>query len=443
MRQWLRAFTIYTDPRVISVFFLGFSSGLPFLLILATFSVWLAESGISKTQIGVLAWVTIPYSLKFVWAPLIDHIEIPFICRLLGKRRGWMLTSQLFLMVSLIMLGLTDPATNMLKTIFWAFMVGMSSATQDVVIEAFRIEILPRNRTGYGAGASVLGYRVGMLISGAGALYLAAYFKSWAVTYALMSACVTVGIVSVLLSKEPLHTKRKHPLTVSGMPLTPLKSLSRQFDHILLQPFRNFIQSGQWVLVLPFILFFKIGDTVLNTMSMPFLIEIGFSKVEIAHVAKTFGISAMVLGGALGGVLLNKYSLRWNLILCTTLQLIAGGFFMMQANMGHHIPFLFMTMGVENLTCGLSQVALISYLSSLCEQPNTATHYALLSSLASFCRVALSMSAGWLADQLHWSHFYSLITLGCLPALFVVLVFSSHFKSLSLHEIESDMPQAI
>lgn len=434
MRRWIKALTIYADPRVFSIFFLGFSSGLPFLLILATLSVWLAEANISKTQIGILAWVTIPYSFKFMWAPLVDHFKIPYLSRFLGQRRGWILSSQVFLIIALLLLGFTNPKENLFITAACAFLVGICSASQDIAIEAYRIEILPRSLIGYGASASVLGYRLGMLVSGAGALYLAAFFESWAITYTLMACCVLIGVIAILLSHEPQknRTRRSQALPYKGLQTD--KNLSKRFDAILIQPFIYFIKRGDWVLILPFILLYKVGDTVLNTMSMPFLIEIGFSKVEIAHVAKTFGISAMIMGGIIGGILSHKFSLRQNLIFCTTLQLTASAFFMMQASMGHNIPFLFITMGVENLACGMSQVALISYLSTLCQQPNTATHYALLSSFASFSRVILSTAAGWLADQTVWSKFYIVISFGCLPALLIVLLASQHFNNLYIHK---------
>lgn len=432
VNRWLRTLNGYFEPRVVSIFFLGFSSGLPFLLILATFSVWLAESGISKTQIGILAWVTLPYSLKFLLAPFVDRYQIPFMCRFFGQRRGWMLTSQLCLMVVLVLLGVSNPSENLLLTSIFALTVGICSATQDIVIEAFRIEVLPKSWVGYGAGASVLGYRLGMLVSGAGALYLATFLESWAITYAIMAGFVLVGIIATLMSKEPKHKKKSllHKSTIS-LALNQNKGGFHQLETLFLQPLLHFIKRKDWILILPFIVMYKVGDTVLNSMSMPFLIEIGFSKVEIAHVAKTFGISAMVIGGLIGGIFLTKYSLRRNLIICTSLQVIASIFFLLQAIMGHHVPFLFITMGIENLTCGLGQVALITYLSTLCEQPNTATHYAMLSSFASFSRVILSMIAGWLADQLIWPDFFTVITLGCLPGLLVLLIFNHHFTASS------------
>lgn len=432
MTNWLKALVLYKDPRILGIFFLSFSSGLPFLLILSTLTVWLTESGITKTQIGLLAWVTIPYSFKFLWAPFIDSYQIPFLCRVLGKRRGWMVFSQLMLFISLISLGLTNPQESILKTSICALIVGFFSATQDISIEAYRIEALPRRMIGHAASTSVLGYRMGMLFSGAGALYVAAFFNSWAISYTIMACSMFVGIIATLMSPEP---KRKNVSQELHMQLylkntSPFQLFKDRLESVLISPFKSFIQGKNWITVIPFILFFKIGDTVLNTMSMPFLIEMGFSKVELAHVAKTFGISAMIFGGILGALLLNRFPLRFNLMICTSLQIMASSFFMIQAHLGYDLSMLFVTMGIENLACGMSQVALIAYLSSLCQQPHTGTHYAVVSSFASFSRVTLSCCAGWLADQISWFEFYQYVSFACLPTFLLLLFFTSHFKKL-------------
>jgi len=438
MKSWIQAASLYRDPKVFGILLLGFSSGIPFLLILSTLSVWLAEVGTTKTQIGLLAWVTLPYAFKFIWAPFVDSHKVPLFCTFFGQRRGWLLFSQCMLMATLIGLGCTDPANNMLATTGLAFLVGFFSATQDIVIEAYRIEALPREYRGVGAGASVLGYRLGMLMAGAGALYIAHYF-SWKTSYFFMGLCIVVGILTSLLSPEPTVSSRSR---VHGRLQSAYLNASDFGDSVnfqglyglawfrkaILEPLLLLARKHGFSVIIPFLLFYKIGDTILNTMSMPFLIEIGFSKVEIAQVAKTFGITAMIVGGVIGGVLLSKQTLRHNLMLCAGLQLIASFLFMIQAMMGYNLGFLFMTVGVENLACGMSQAALLAYLSSLCMAPHTATHYALLSSFASFSRIGLSMIAGWVAEHLAWSQFYGVTMLGCVPAIILLLVARKHFE---------------
>jgi len=341
-----------------------------------------------------------------------------------------LLFSQTMLMAALIGLGCTDPASDMLATTGFAFLVGVFSATQDIVFEAYRIEVLPPHHRGVGAGASVLGYRLGMLVAGAGALYIAHYF-SWKTSYFFMGLCIMVGILTSLLSPEPTVTSRHHASinTSDASDFETQQTLYglSWFKRAIIGPLLLLVRKHGVSVVIPFILFYKIGDTILNTMSMPFLIEIGFSKIEIAHVAKTFGISAMIVGGLVGGLLLSRQTLRQNLILCAGLQLVASFLFMIQAVMGYNLGFLFLTVGVENLACGMSQAALIAYLSSLCIAPYTATHYALLSSFASFSRIGLSMIAGWFAEHMAWSQFYGMITVGCLPAIVLLLVTRRHF----------------
>lgn len=401
------------DPRqweagIYSIFFLGFASGLPFLLILSTLSVWLAETGISKTLIGLFAWVSVPYALKFLWGPLVDRYKIPFLYKHFGLRRSWLLVAQFCLAIAVIALGNADPVNNLILTMIFALLVGIFSAIQDITAEAYRIEILPRAKVGAGASASVLGYRLGMLCSGAGTITIAAITGSWSVAYTATALFIMVGIIATLLSREPQVNRAAKQLTI-------LRSL------------KSFVNTREWMIIVPFILSYKVSDTILNAMNMPFLLEIGFSKLEIAYVAKTFGICAMILGGAVGGLCLLRQSLRQNLFTCVVLQAFASSLFILQAHVGHNLSTLFFVMGVENFVCGMSQVALISYMSQLCSLQNTAFHYAILSSFGSFVRVGFSAVAGWLADKLGWTHFYSVVCISCVPSLFLLWFCVKHF----------------
>lgn len=421
MRNWIRAVALYKEPHILSILLLGFSSGLPFLLTLATLHVRLSEVGVNKTTIGLFVFVTLPYTLKFLWAPIIDSWRVPFFSRFFGKRKGWMLVTQLFLMVSLVLLGLSDPSQNIWMTASAATLVAFCSATQDSVIEAYRVESLDIKTAGIGAGASVFGYRLGMWVSGAGALYLASYF-SWLATYSFMSFCVVIGIVATLLSHEP-----KHAILLEKTILS--RTLHTKFRTLVFFPMKTFIKREDWGIIILFILFYKFPDTVLNVMSVPFLLEIGFTKLEIANVAKFFGIGAMMCGGLIGGIFLIKKPLIETLFICSFLQIFSCVMFIIQAHLGHNILMLFATIGIENLACGMGTAAFITYLSSLCRMPHTATHYALLSSFGSLARVIFSSVGGWLADRLNWHDFYALSAILCLPLIILLFLKNTSFYS--------------
>ncbi|MBL0942677.1 MAG: MFS transporter, partial [Alphaproteobacteria bacterium] len=369
---------------------------------------------------------TLPYALKFLWAALIDNLRLPYLYGALGRRRSWMILSQLTLMISLAGLGLTNPAHNIFMTATLVFLVSLSAASQDAVIEAYRVEVFDKNQLGQGASASVLGFRLGMWVSGGGALYLAAIFKNWSLVYTLMAACVSIGIVATLFVSEPSLNNRANLKKFKASSFST-NNLKKFFHTRFKLSLTSFFNKEDWFLILAFIFLFKIGDTILNMMSIPFLFEIGFSKVEIAHIAKSFGIMAMIIGGIVGGFLLSYMSMVNNFLLCIILQIISCMLFMLQAYIGHHIGFLILTMGIENLACGISATTLVFYFSNLCHYPHTATHYALLSSFSSIARLGLSMLAGWLADALPWANFYALGAIGCLPCLMLLIYYQRHF----------------
>lgn len=395
----------------LTIFFLGFSSGLPFYLLVSTLSAWLVQSNISKTDIGIFFWVTITYSLKFLWSPLLETIKIPLIGNKMGRRKSWMFSSQIVLICLLIVLSKCNPKENLSIFMMFSFFIGFFSSIQDISIEAYRIEILSQEKVGMGASLSVLGYRLGMMFSGAGSLYVAEFF-GWEQAIQFVSFFVFVGLITTLSSREP-----------------SINFIEKKYSYkrLISQPLNSFIKNNNWMIILPFIMFFKFGDSILNAMSIPFLLEIGFSKMEIASVGKTFGISAMVLGTLLSGILLSKKSLRLCLILSIFLQILACMLFVVQANIGNSIIFLFITIGIENIASGISQVALITYLSRLCQNPYAGAQYALVSSYSSFSRVVLSFLAGFMADLLSWESFYILITAFCVPALLILIFAKRHF----------------
>ncbi|MGI4850380.1 MAG: AmpG family muropeptide MFS transporter [Janthinobacterium lividum] len=414
MLNFNRFTEIFKEKQILSIFFLGFSSGLPFLLTLATLHVWLSEGGASKTTIGLFVLITLPYSLKFLWAPFVDHLKIPYFTEKFGQRRSWMLISQFFVIISLLALGMTNPHANIIFTALAGVMVAFASATQDITFEAYRVEILKSHELGMGAGASMLGYRMGMWVSGAGALYLASYF-SWFVVYTFMACCVSIGMLTTLLSCEP----------VLSQDALKIKSISQTLLEKIKKSAASLFQRENWQIIVMYIIFYKVGDTILNVMTAPFLLETGFSKLEIAHVAKSFGIGAVILGGCIGSFTLTKKPLIDTLILCSLLQIFSCLMFALQAYVGYNLWMLFATIGIENLTCGIGTAAFIAYLSSLTRAPYTASHYALLSSIGSLARVSLSFFAGWSADHLEWVDFYLLTAAACTPG-FILLLFWAH-----------------
>jgi PAT family beta-lactamase induction signal transducer AmpG len=436
MANWFRTAALYKEPRILGILFLSFSSGLPFLLTLATLHVWLKEVGLSKTAIGLFALVTIPYSLKFLWAPLLEHIKFPFFCTILGRRKGWMLASQLLLIPALIVLGSSNPADHILITAMAALLVSFCSATQDIVVEAYRVELLAEHEIGIGAGMSNLGYRLGMWVSGAGALYLASQFE-WSLVYNFMAACMGVGIITTLLSHDPtvrldfdLRTSAKIVSLKKHRFVKTFQAFG-QIKESFAQTLRFLRDQQEWPLILLLICFYKLGHTALHIMSAPFMLEVGFSKLEIAHVGKSFGISAMIFGGLFAGMLLYHRPLRMVLLLCAGLQVMASFVFALQALVGHNIILLFGTIGLHNISCGMGSAAFITYLSLLSSHRYAATHFAVLTSFASLCRVLFSYGAGCVADHVTWVSYFIITALACCPFFLLVLTQAQHINRTS------------
>lgn len=424
IHSWKTSLLAFRDWRIITIFLFGFSSGLPFLLTLSTLTLWLKESGLNNRTIGLFVIATIPYTFKFLWGPMIDRIRIPLLFGLLGQRRSWALVSQVSLVFMLLGLGTSNPKEGIFLTALWAFGVAFFSAIQDIVVESYRIEIIDENQKGSAASSTYLGYRMGMMASGVGALYLATIF-SWETAYIIMAALIGVGIFTTFFSPSPP--------AFSFSPESSRKkgSLYSQFKEWIKTtygvPLKDLLRTLDWRVVLAFIFFYKVGDTTLSLMNIPFLVELGFSKLEIANVAKFFGISAMVVGGIIGGVFLNRFGILSSLMLCAFLQIMTSLMFVAQTFVGCDLNFLILTIGFENLSCGLGAASFIAYLSSLCRMPYTATHFALLSSFGSLARIILSVFAGSLADLLPWSLFFTFTAVASLPCLFLLIYASHHF----------------
>jgi PAT family beta-lactamase induction signal transducer AmpG len=391
---------------------MGFSSGLPLALTFATLSFRLAEAGVSRTEIGLFALVGVSYSLKFLWSPMIDRLPVPLLTRRLGRRRGWALAIQPALAVAIVALGLCDPKTDPAATALAALVVAFLSASQDIVIDAYRIELLRPEEQGAGAAATQWGYRFGMLASSAGALY-AASLGGWRFAYGLMAVLIGVGMSAVWLTPEPGEVRV--PETLLGA--TPFARLMAWLELAVLAPFADLLGRRDVFAILAFVVLYKFGDALAATMSNPLYVMLGFTKVEVADLGKLFGFAASLAGLALGGVVVLRLGVFRALLVGGVLQMAAILMYIVQLWAGHDLPALALTIGIENLTGGMGSAAFVAYLSGLCNLAFTATQYALLTSLAAVGRTILSASGGALADHFGWTPFFVLSTAACLPGL--------------------------
>jgi len=413
-RGWEQAFAVYGERRIVSIFFMGFSSGLPLALTGATLAVWMAESGVSLTKIGFFVLVGISYNLKFLWSPLMDRGRIPWLTGQLGRRRSWALVTQMALVVTLVGLGHSNPASDLEKTALLAVLVAFFSASQDIVIDAFRIDLLAEHEQGAGAASTQLGYRGGMLVAGAGALYAASY-GGWAVAYTIMAGFMVVGMVAVLMTREPEDNG------ISARERTET-SFSQQLQDAVVAPFADFMgRHGKWMVILVFILFYKFGDAVAGVMASPFYVAMDFTKIEIANVSKIFGVAATVVGIVVGGAVVYRLGIFRALLLCGILQALSNLMFVYQAIVGHDVGLLMVTIGLENLTGGMGSAAFVAYLSSLCSHAFSATQYALLSSVMALGRTVLASGGGWAAQELGWVTFFLGSTFAAVPGLLLLL----------------------
>ena len=410
--DWRRAIAAYTEPRVLQVLALGFSSGLPLLLTYSTLQAWLATVGVRRATLGAIALVGTAYSFKFVWAPLIDRVPPPIP---LGRRRGWGITIQILLIGAILALGSCDPKHNLPRMAILAVVVAFLSASQDIVIDAWRVESLTSDQQAPGAAMIQSGYRIGMLAAGAGALFMAAY-AGWFAAYATMAALVGVGMLVFLFGPEP-----KVPPEKSYVAQSMWQTILHALYKAVIEPFRDFMHRPLWPVILVAIFLYKMGEAMAGVMSTPLYISLGFTLPEIATASKIFGFFSIVIGALIGGVVTTRFGIRRSLILCGILQSIGNLFFVLQATGGHRIGYLALCVTAENLTGAMAGTALITWLSSLCSPAFTATQFALLSSLASLSRTVVASSGGVLSEKIGWAQFFLLTSVVGLPALLLIL----------------------
>ena len=435
-RSWTDTLAVYLKRRVLIVMFLGFSSGLPLALSGSTLLIWMREDGVNLGTIGLFALVGTPYTVKFLWAPVVDALNVPVLSRLLGRRRGWLLLSQFLLIAAIVFLASCDPSVSPLIVAVGALLVATASATQDIVVDAFRVESLDESEQAAGMASYVAAYRIGMLASTAGALFLVSGFEiyfglsrhaAWSAGYMTTAVMVVIGIATTLMATEPEKSAavdaahaREHPL--------------RRVVVAAVGAFSEFLSRDMAFLALTFVVLFKFTDALSGAMTAPFVIDLGFSRNEYAAIIKGVGLAATLIGGFAGGFVARACSLPASLLIGGALQAFANLAFSWQAVVGQNAAWLTFAIVMENFTSAIGTVIFVAYLSALCRNPlHTATQYALLTAFAAFGRTYLSAGAGFIAAATGWAWFFAICALAGLPAL-VLLVWldrGGHFEGLS------------
>jgi len=457
--SWREALVIYTRPRVVGMLFLGFSAGLPLLLVFSTLTAWLREYGFSKTAIGFFAWVGITYSIKFLWSPVVDRLPLPILTRLMGKRRSWLLAAQVVIVLALAMMATLGPQANLTLFALLAVLVAFGSATQDIAIDAYRIEAVVDEWQGAMAATYVFGYRLALLVAGAGALYLAEFY-GWTLSYLAMAALMGIGMITVLVIAEPDHvvgedTWRREQRVMDFIAGSNQDSRWNRMRAWLIGavicPFADFFERNGWlaIMILLFIAMYRISDITMGIMANPFYLDLGYSKVEIASIGKVFGFWMTILGSAAGGLLVVRYGIMrpllagaimvagTNLLFAwmaasdptTSVFVIAladGGtaFFGLFGGTDPFTPaqaMLAIVISADNLSGGLAIAAFIAYLSSLTNRAYTATQYALFSSLMTLPAKFLSGFSGIVVDAQGYASFFVVASMLGLPAIVMVI----------------------
>jgi PAT family beta-lactamase induction signal transducer AmpG len=440
-RRWADAFRAYLEPRVARMLLLGFSAGLPLLLVVGTLAFWLREAGIDRSTIGYLSWVGLAYALKWAWAPLVDRLRLPLLTRLLGRRRSWLLLSQLVIAASLAAMAFTDPATHLDRLVAFALLAAFASATQDIALDAFRIESAAVEFQGAMAAAYQTGYRLAMIAASAGVLWVAARFDSseatyehfpWTVAYLVMAALMSVGMVTVLFSPEPARSVSRETLEREGRVLARLEAdarlpgwLARALAWIyaaVLSPFLDFVLRYRWQALLLLLLIgtYRISDVVMGVMANPFYVDMGYTKDEVSAVSKVYGVIMTLAGAALGGVLCLRIGVLRVLFLGAVLSAATNLLFAWLAGRGHDLPALILAISADNLSAGIASAAFIAYLSGLTNVAYSATQYALFSSVMLLGPKFLAGFSGAAVDHYGYAAFFTGTAILGIPVLLLV-----------------------
>ncbi len=430
--SWSEAFTVYTKPRVIGMLFLGFVAGLPFPLVFATLGFWLRSVDIERATIGFFAWIGITYSIKIFWAPVMDRLALPGLARF-GQRRSWMLLAQAGIITGLVGMSLTDPATHIVTMALFALLVAFSSATQDIAIDAYRIEAVEPDWQGAMAAMYQAGWRIGAaLVAGAGALYLAKY-ANWTVAYMAMAGAVSVGVVTALVIAEPRHTIDRATLSGEQRVVDYLsrsahvsatwRAITAWFIGAVICPFTDFVRrnASQAIVILLFVSIYRISDIVLGNMTSSFYIDLGFQFDEIADIAKVFGLLMTLAGAFFGGLLVARFGVMRILLLGAILVAVANLMFAQLAISGKSLTGLAIVISADNFSGGVAGSAFIAYLSGLTNRAYTATQYALFSSLMTLAPKLISGFSGVIVDSYGYVSFFIYASAMGIPAIVLVL----------------------
>jgi PAT family beta-lactamase induction signal transducer AmpG len=401
----------------VTIFFLGISSGLPLVLVLSTLKAMLLEKDFDLKTIGFFSLVSLPYSLKFFFAPVIDSCCVPFLTKILGQRKSWIILNQLLLAIFIAALGSAGIAGNLNAIIIFAFLTAFASASQDTVIDGYRIELITKEKQGLATGFYIYGYRIGMLISGAGALVLAE-LTSWDMVYFIMSGLMVIAcFITIFANETRKNFEQKSHDFISW------------FKNSVIGPFYDFSRHNKWYIIVAFIICFKLGDAFAGSLTLPFLLDIGFSKTEIAGIVKTFGLFATLSGVFAGGILVRKIGITTSLWTAAIMQMLSNLAFSCLSGAGHNVEALYLVIFIENFSGGIGDAVFVAYLSSLCNVTFSATQYALLVSLATIARSVLTSGAGIFAQALGWYKFFILSTFLALPGLIFLFILQSKNKS--------------
>jgi len=379
---------------------MGFACGLPLLLTITVLQAWMKEQGVDLTVIGMMALVGLPYTLKFLWAPFLDRFTLPF----LGRRKGWLLIAQIALLLAIAGLGLTQPGKDPWMVAFVAFLVTFFSASQDIVVDAYRREDLADEELGLGSSFYIYGYRVGMLLASGGGLILADHIP-FSLVYVIMAACMLPGILTTFLAREPA--------LVAGTPQT--------IKEAVFAPLADYFSRNGALYILAFILLYKIGDTMASAMTIPFYLDMGFSKTEIGTVVKLFGFWATIAGSLIGGTIMLRMGVIRSLWYFGFLQAVSTAGFAVLAHIGHSVPVLSAVIAFENLSSGMGTAAYVAFMASITNKRFTATQYALLTSLMGVPRVLAAAPTGFLAKSIGWEAFFIACTLIAIPGMILLL----------------------
>lgn len=432
IKNWYSAVAVYGQPVVLAMVALGFAAGLPYVLIFSTLSAWLRDVGVARSVIGFFSWIGITYSIKVFWSLIVDRLPLPILTRLLGKRRSWMLLAQLGITLGLSAMAYCEPQTQLEQIALLAIIITFCSATQDVVVDAYRIEAVTADYQGAMAAAYVTGYRISLLIGAAGTLYIAEY-SSWQNAYLIMAILMLVGIITTLLIKEPIHNvteidallndKLQHLLAINARD-SAWKRLIITISDIIFSPFIEFFErNGKLgLLILFFIGLYKMSDITMGVMANPFYLDLGFSKTEIAQVTKVFSFVMAIAGAATGGILVARFGIFRPLLLGVIMVALTNLLFALLAMTTPTLTWLATAVSADSFCGGLATAIFIAYLSSLTSTLYTATQYALFSSLMTLPAQIAGGFSGIIVDHYGYALFFIYTTAVGLPAIFLAFI---------------------